>query len=41
MPTFRRVMVGVGLVALGAALGFTAALMRPRTYADFAGARQP
>ena len=40
MRTVRWVLLGGALVALGAAAGFAASLLRPRSYADFSGARQ-
>ena len=37
----RFVVLGTAIVATGAALGFVASLLRPRSYADFSGIRQP
>ena len=39
--TVRWIILGGALVGVGAAAGFAAALLRPRRYADFSGARQP
>jgi hypothetical protein len=40
MRVVRMVLVGVAIVAVGAAAGFAVSLLRPRRYADFSGARQ-
>lgn len=39
MRLARLVVGGVAIVVAGAALGFVAALLRPRRYADFSGFR--
>lgn len=36
----RWIVIGGALVGIGAAAGFAVALLRPRRYADFSGARQ-
>lgn len=40
MRVVRMVLIGTAVVAVGAAAGFAVALLRPRRYADFSGARQ-
>ena len=41
MRVVRWVLAGAAILATGATLGFLAALLRPRHYAEFSGVRQP
>lgn len=40
MRVVRWVVLGGLVVLIGAALGFLASLLKPRTYAEFSGSRQ-
>jgi uncharacterized membrane protein len=37
----RWLLIGAAIVLIGGALGFLTSLLRPRSYAQFASARQP